>query len=245
MRREAFIAAFAAGIAGMGAACTNGGEPLIILQNQVPGENCVISAADTSQTFLPRGIIDTQSSVGYVFNPLVQNNAIAVENQDNLRIVNVQGAEMMLTIQNGVLDENELLGAQAANLISFSKRFAGSIQPDGGTTAFSFTLIDKALLDLLASKLTSDTQRIEVQAEVTVFGSMGGGTVESIPFVYPVDVCNGCMQVSVGACADLSESFVPQTGGECNPLQDVVTECCTAADNSLTCPAVAPDSPGN
>lgn len=238
MCSKAFIAA---AVAGLVTACSAGGEPLIILQNQLPQDQCVLDASESGE-FLFRGIIDTRSASGYIFNPLVQNNALNVEDQDNLRIANVEGAEIRITT-DGVLSSTELSAADSANLLHFTRRFSGSVRPEGGTTVFSFTAIDKALLDLIGPKLGDPDQRSEIQVEVTIFGKMGGGGVESIPFTFPVDVCNGCMQVSVGACADLADGFEPLEGGVCNPLQDVITQCCDAADNSLTCPAVKPTEP--
>jgi hypothetical protein len=236
MRRQPFTTATLAVLLIGAIGCTNADEPLIILQNQVPNAGCEIPSS-RGTTFLPSGVIDTESAVGYIFNPVVQNNAVDTDNP-NLRTVLVEGAEIDLKFQSGAVDTSEADAYAAAGLTNFTKRFSGSIVPDGGTTSFSFEIIPKALLEALADKLGDPSQRLQVTAEVKIFGSMGGGGVESIPFVYPVDVCKGCMEVNVGECVDLNESFTPLEGGECNPLQDVITECCTASDGSEVCPAV-------
>lgn len=215
-----------------GAGCTDADQPVIILQNQVPDEGCVIPIG-TGSGFRPRGIIDTQSGAGYLFTPLAQNNALSIDGNPNARLATIQGAEVALTLQDPAV-------AVAEGDLSFTKRFSGTIQPDGGLTSFSFTIIDKRVLDAIAGAIESPDQRFEVLAEIKVFGTMGGGDLESVPFTYAVDVCEGCMRVDVGPCADLTEEFVPLTGGECNPLQDVITQCCTELDDSLTCPAAPP-----
>lgn len=236
MRPTNLLLAFALSSMGLGTACTDAGEPLIILQNQVPEEGCVVPVTETNG-FRPRGIIDVQSASGYLFTPLVQNNAVTLEANPNTRIASVQGATVKLTLQEG--SGVDVASPTVAPLIDFTKRFSGSIQPDGGLSSFSFTIIDKNLLDAMAGSLGTPDQRLEVEADIRVFARMGGGEVESLPFVYVVDVCNGCMLVDVGPCANLPDGFTPLQGGVCNPLQDVFTECCTEIDDTLTCPAVS------
>lgn len=242
MRRKALLSSIALSMAALGSGCTDAGEPIFILQNQVPDEGCVIST-NQNQSFLPRGIIDTQSGGGYLFNPLTQNNAVNLDSNDGARIANIFGADVQLVVQSGVYTDLETQANDESGLTRFSKRFSGTILPDGGLASFSFTIIDPAMLASLGAKLGSPDQRIEVVAEVQLFGEMAGGTIKSNTFFFPIDVCNGCMKVSVGDCAALPDGFVPLTGGECNPLQDVATECCTAADQSLVCPAAAPTTP--
>ena len=234
MRRDTFGIALAGALVVLGGACTDGGDPLIILQNQVPGDGCTISASQ-SDTFISRGLIDTQADTGYLFNPIVQNNAVdPTTSTAPPRIATIQGAEVSLTPQAGFnlsVDDS---------LLHFTRKFGGTIQPSGGVTAFSFVILDKALLDAIGQSLAVGDDPVEVDAKITVFGNLNGTGVESQPFSYPVLVCNGCMQRTVGTCATLAADFVASTGGQCNTLQDVYTDCCTAADGSLTCPAVPP-----
>ncbi|HUH05778.1 MAG TPA: hypothetical protein VML75_27495 [Kofleriaceae bacterium] len=219
-----------------GAGCTDADQPVIILQNQVPDDGCIVPVGAGSD-FRPRGIIDTQSGAGYLFTPLAQNNAAALDGNPTARLAIIEGAEVALTLQDSAV-------SVAEGDTNFTKRFSGSIQPNGGLTSFAFTIIDKRVLDAIAGVIETPDQRFEVLAEVRLFGTMGGGDLESIPFTYAVDVCTGCMRVNVGPCADLADDFVPLTGGKCNPLQDVFTQCCTELDESLTCPAAKPSPEG-
>lgn len=235
MRPTNMFFAVAASAVLLGSACTDADNPLIILHNQVPDEGCIVPVNETGG-FFSRGLIDTQAASGYIFTPLVQNNALPIDGNPNARIASVQGATVKISLQEGT--GIDLTSDAVAPLVNFTKRFSGTIQPDGGLGTFAFTIIDKALLTVLEGALGSPDQRLEVQAEVRIFGQMGGGDVDAVPFLYVVEVCNGCMQVDVGACSDLATDFVAKSGGECNVLQDVVLECCTELDNSLTCPAV-------
>ena len=72
-----------------------------------------------------------------------------------------------------------------------------------------------------------------------MFGTKGGGSVESNVFRYPVQVCLGCMVELLGPCDGLDASFVGLDGGECNPLQDERLQCCDGATGQV-CPAQPP-----
>ncbi len=212
-------------------ACTDAGSPILIMQNQVPGDGCVVSAALTDN-YNPRGRIDTNAGAGYLFTPLVQNIATVEDDNAHLRIAFIEGADIDVSIQAGVPDPD-------ASLTKFSKRFSGVIQPEGGLTTFAFTVVELDLLDQLAASLTDSSQIIELMVDVKIYGEFGGGSVSSPVFSYPIDVCNGCMKRDVGACADLSPSFTALEGGACVTLQDIPIDCCTTADSQELCPAAS------
>jgi hypothetical protein len=237
MRRMTLTSALLATLA---VGCVDDDLSLVILQNQVPGANCTIEANPTTE-FRARGIIDARADFGYLFTPVVRNYAVTGGSvTEAQRLIQVQGADVELQIQPGVFTEEELaaLVADQPLLTRFSARFSGVVEPDGGTTAFQFTLLSKALLDALATKLADDGSNLAaVQATVTIFGTMAGSDIKSDPFTYWVDVCDGCMQVDVGSCVDLPANFEASSGGECNELQDVPLECCTSSTSALVCPA--------
>lgn len=230
MSRTALLASVIA-LSGLGlssTACTDSDGAIFILQNQVPEAGCVIPS-DITSPFLPRGRIDVQSSTGYLFNPLVQNNATVVETAN--RIALVEGAEVDITLPSAT----ELEGIDSS-LTSFTSRFSGAIQPGGGLTSFSFEIMSKDLLDAIKPG-TTDNRIVAVQASVKIFGEMGGGTVETNSYSYTIDVCDGCMTQNLGACTALADTFVATEGGLCNPSQDIVLQCCTKSDMTVQCPA--------
>jgi hypothetical protein len=212
-----------------GAACTNADGAIVILQNQVADDQCVVPSS--LATFLPRGIIDTDSTGGYVFNPLVQNNAVS--NETKRRVALIQGAEIRLTLQEGLLEPSD----QLTSLTDFTTRFSGQVQADGGFTSFSFTAIPQELLGLIATRLEVGVLT-EIKIEATIFGEIEGGSIESNKFDFWVDVCRGCMKVDLGACTDVAASLEPLEGGVCNLLQDTKLECCTDSTSTEVCPAV-------
>jgi hypothetical protein len=226
MRRTTLVTAFLSSLVALAGACTDGGESLIILQNQAPGTGCQISASAGSD-FISRGEIEVASPVGYLFTPLVRS--LVNETQSSQRLVVVQGADVDITLPDGVTVDPALL--------SFSQRFSGTITA-GGDTSFAFEIVPRPLLEALAGTVSPD-RTVQLIARVSVFGTLDGGDVKSVPFDYPVDVCEGCLVVNNGSCSALSGEFVPRTGNDCNPFQDQVVDCCDDG-TGLICPAVVP-----
>ena len=223
--------------AAIGSACTDGGTSLVILQNQVPGAGCSIGT-DTS-TFNPIGRIDTDARDGYLFTPVVQSLVAETASETGSpRIVFIEGADVKLSFQAGLLSEAEEAGLEESGLSEFSLPFSGAVMP-GGLASFAFVVVPKKLLDTLAGKVSAEPAHIT--AEVTMFGELDGGSVESQSFNYPIQVCSGCMRIDNGPCADLPDSFEPLTGGACQQLQDVPVDCCTDTEGALVCPAVKTD----
>jgi hypothetical protein len=213
---------------------TEGGRPLVVLENLQPAEGCTFSTS--GDTFITIGRIDTQATSGYQFTPLVRNTAVSVADDPGARLALVQGADVELSVPQDFFGDAGPPDGFADDA-SFTKLFSGAIEPDGGETYFSFIVMDKQFMDDYLAPGLSAGQMVEVTARVTIFGQMGGGDTSSVPFNYPIEVCNGCMTQDLGACVDLDPGFVGSAGGECNTLQDVVLECC---DDGAVCPATPP-----
>jgi len=213
--------------------CVDAGETLRILRNQEPSGACEVSDS-AGDAFLSSGIIDVQASAGYLFTPLVENRAVA--SGVNERLVFVDAAIVDLKFANGFYSDAEVSALDAAGLAKFRQPFSGSI-PAGGVSSFAFEVIPKDMLDDMASKL-AEGEITRVIADVEIRGTLDGADVASPTFTYPIEVCNGCLTQVIGTCDALPAGDV-QIGGACQELQDGVLECCTGADGSLVCPAVA------
>jgi hypothetical protein len=210
--------------------CTDAGGSLIIVQNQIPGEGCIIPPAPAE--FRGRGIIDVQATAGYLFTPVVKS--LLVANPQSARVVAIQGADVDVTFASSLFSDDEEAALRDDRLTRFSQAVSGSVDPNG-TASFGFLVLSTGLLDRIGDKL-ADGELTQVTVEVVMFGEMDGSDVESNPFSYPIDVCDGCMKIDNGDCANLSSEFEPQPGGECNLLQDVPVDCCTAG-GAERCPA--------
>jgi hypothetical protein len=138
--------------------------------------------------------------------------------------------------------EAERTALAMSAVTKFRSLFSAPLAPNGGLSTATFDLIPTAAVREIQRKAGTVPAGARLHAQVvataTIYGQLGGGEVESLPFVYPVTVCNDCV-VNVGkACAETPASFMPRPGNPCNPFQDGVVDCCTDAAGALVCPAV-------
>ena len=236
MMRLCAIALVAAAVS---ACADEGGEVLLVLRNQAPGENCLISASE-SDPFTPAGILDTAAALagrGYLLTPLVKNISTTATATEAQRTIIAHGANVDLRFADQQKFGDDINGFEQAGLTRFQVPFSGAVSPNGGTASFSFEVIPAQLIAAIQPKLAA-FERTVILADVVIFGDMSGGRVESQTFTYPVDVCNGCLVNTIGDCAMVPQSFEPRPGGACNPFQDAVVDCCTSGGgNILVCPA--------
>jgi hypothetical protein len=217
----------------LAAGCTtDAGESMIIVQNQVPTDGCVVPSGD-SANFLGRGRIDAQATEGYIFTPLVESLVAADASKQSARIVAVRGADVDIEFPDGFLSASDEAGLRDDRLTRFSTAFSGSIRT-GGKTSFAFVILPQGLLTRVGGLLGTG-EEVEATAKISVFGDLDGEDVESVPFVYPIAVCQGCMKVDNGDCESLGDSFEPSQGGVCNQLQDKQVDCCTTGGAEV-CP---------
>ncbi len=222
---------------------TDDGRSVRIVQNQVPEAEeeggCTVPLTET--VFNSQGKIDTNAEFGYIFTPLIENNAEESGSNPTQRVVRLEGAEIEITFRDPELfSEADLASESIQALTQFSRRFSGSIEPNGSKVAVIFDILPKALLDRIALALAGQADKTtDVDVSIEVFGNMSGRDVTSEAFSYPIQVCTGCLkrQTDPSACTDITENGAP--GGACQPFQDGgIVECCTKSDDSELCPAV-------
>jgi hypothetical protein len=233
LQRLAWIAA-CAGVLATG--CTEGGESFFIVQNQSPDVGCVVPATLTA-AFIPRGRIEVEAAGGYLFTPVVQSVVQQSPTGQAARVLFIEGADVTLSFEAGLFSEAELGPLRDGGLARFRQAFSGAIFP-GGLTSFAFEIIPRPMIDALAGKIGAGGSTV-VTAEVVMFGTLDGGSIEGQTFRYPVEVCDGCLRVDRGSCSALPAGFEPATGGNCQVLQDGALDCCTDDAGNLICPAIA------
>lgn len=226
---------------GAAACADNGDEVLLILNNVVPGEECVLSGEETG-LFISAGQIDTVGGAGYLLTPLVKNTATSETGTEAQRTVFIRGARIDLRFPDpDLFSAEELQQLADSGLTRFEVPLGASISPNGSTAPFAFEVIQPPLIVALGDELASSSDRILVLADVRMRGTMGGGTIESQTFTFPITVCEGCNVLDVGPCAMLPSTFTPVVGNPCNPFQDGQTQCCSVT-GGLVCPAVSTGS---
>ena len=216
-----------------GSACTDGGSPLVIRQNNAPGEESCIAAPSLTTISLTRGRIDTRGGAPFYLTPLVQNYASSDGGiYTAQRTILLEGARVEMSFVDGDLFTGAEQSALAADgLTRFESHFSAPVDPDEGLATLGFELIQSGLLEAIDGKLAAGESTL-ITTTTTIYGTMGGGDVESQAFPYTVEVCKGCLSVSAGACplpADTEISPGDSCGG------GLVT-CCDDG-GTLVCPA--------
>jgi len=70
-----------------------------------------------------------------------------------------------------------------------------------------------------------------------MYGELGGGEVDALPFVYPVEICNDCnANVLPAACTNNMPPPIMGGGSPCNPYQDGYIDCCIGDTGQVICP---------
>jgi hypothetical protein len=226
---------------GASACADNGDEVLLILNNVVPDEECVLSG-DEEGLFIAKGIIDTVGGAGYLLTPLVKNTATSETGTEAQRTAFIRGARIDLRFaEPSPFNEEELQQLADSGLTRFEVPLAATVSPNGSTAPFAFEVMQAPLIAALGDELGSPDDRILVIAEVRMRATFGGGTIESQVFPFPIEVCEGCNVFDVGPCAMLPGTFTPAVGNPCNPFQDGQTQCCSVT-GGLVCPAVSTGS---
>lgn len=230
LARAAALAAVA-----MAAACTDDGESMRIVQNQIPQAGCSIST-DASAEFRPSGVIQSNSPRGYVFTPVIQSLLVIPANRPDVqRVVAVRGADIDVTFPDGFFSADEEAELRDDVLTRFSSRFSGTLLAEG-TLSVGFVIVPVGLLERVDA-LLGPGESVEASVEIVAFGDSDGGEVESIPFTYPVTICSDCLTTDYGDCASLTDADLPDDiSNSCNAYQDVDVACCTR-DGEEVCPA--------
>ena len=203
-----------------------GDEGMYILNNTAPpSDSCLLTGA-TSQPFLAHGRIFSGSPIGYLFTPLIQSRQVLLEGETDMasRTIFLNGANVSLKVVSG---SASIPGPQ------FSSLFAASLPPSGSVNV-GFDIITPAQLAAIDPGLGANGS-VEILADISVFGKLGGKEIESPVFSYPVTVCANCVVANLGVCP-LPEAG--PLGNSCNAFQDGTVGCCTDAGGNLVCPAI-------
>lgn len=221
----------------------------VITGNQ-PSDTCV--ADPSSGVVMTRGRIDTTvpspnggaapNEFGYDLAAIAKSAIVAPnEEQIFVRTIFVQSADVSLEFVGAPLfNDAEVAALDAAGLMNFRQYVSASIAP-GGEQGLHIEIVPPGILDAVREKQVAGAEDVVVVATVELTGEIGGGSVSSVPFKYPVTICTGCQWESVGMCSALVEDS-PHVGGACGLVQDGFLACCTSGGGAQVCPAVKPET---
>jgi hypothetical protein len=212
-------------------ASNNSDNPMVVLQNSaIPSGqlSCSFGTLGVGSPLLPFGEISTLSTNPYILAPLIQSRITATAGEELQRTILIQGADVTLTVASPA---GITLNASDA---AFQSLFSGSLAPNMGTTNEIMNLIPATAIATIAASAGTTPFHAQVVANIKVFGTLAGDRVESLPFQYPVTVCNDCIINELGPCPIAGTVRV---GNPCNIFQDSPVDCCRETNGTLTCPA--------
>ncbi len=184
-----------AGIATTGAvvsACVHDDSSVFVSEMLAPqlvsaGTACVYTA-DPTQPHITSGVLDVALTTNYVGEFLLGNQVVArgdpTQPQTETSFVKITGAVVTITDSNGV------------QLASYTQPVSVTIPPSsGGTPGYSgasLPIVDPSTVAKLGLNAGSGTVPIVTFAKF--FGAtLGGDSVESDNFEFPIEVCYGCL----------------------------------------------------
>jgi len=199
--RSILSAALLIGVAGIFAGCAEDIPEIRIVANQPLSDQCLPSASQTNE-FIARGVLDLFITDQYVISPLVTNTMVPSESvifgggaggAGGLTGTRWEANTVTLTRAVAEFSGPENLGVPLPRSLNLT--ITGSADP-GATVALSLQVVTANVANLLRSSvlLASPGQSITILVKLKMFGeTTAGNEVDSNEFVYPIEVCNGCL----------------------------------------------------
>jgi len=239
-----------AGVAMAMPACAHDNSSLFVQDVLAPqlvstGQTCVFTS-DPTQTFLPSGTLDVGLRATYAPWFLLGNQMVSESNSQQL-----QTETSTITVQGAVVTISDSSGNQ---LNKFTDLAAATVYPATGTTPgyapIQVTTIDETTAKNAVNGLAAGAT-VRLVTNVQFFGfTLGGDSVTSDTFEFPVDLCVGCLvQFSpadenpadplpnckaASAMAGMAGATVVPS--PCYPGQDYVTDCSQCLGNAVCNP---------
>jgi hypothetical protein len=194
------------------------------------GTTCAWTA-DPTQPHITSGVLDVALAGEYVAEFLVGNQIVPAGNPNQ-----PQTETSFVSIEGAVVVVNDSSGNQ---LTSYTQPASIAIPPSSGTTPgyspISLRIIDQTTVEKLGVTYGSV---VPVVTFARFYGqTLGGESVESNNFEFPVEVCNGCLIAFTSAdisprfeapnCVgnSSSSSSTTATAVPCEPGQDFQIDC--------------------
>lgn len=172
-----------------------------------PGQTCVFTSSP-SQSSLSSGILDVGLRSEYDPTYLLANQMVSQSNSQQL-----QTETSIITVEGAVVRITDAAGNQ---LNTFTRLSSATIYPASGTTPgyapISVTTVDPVTAANATANLAAGaTVRLVTYAKF--FGqTLGGDSVESDDFEFPVDLCIGCLVTFSASDIDPTKPY-PNCGG--------------------------------
>lgn len=218
------------------AGCADNRETLFVRQVNAFDEDCTVTP-DPGALFHTGGTLDVAYRGSYVLTPIMENQMVARENRDSVRVesngIQIDGAIIRLYETS----DPSLPPEETEPVLEFFSYASSYIEPES-VGASIFTAIppeytDRRYEDLcgfapgeFSGNYSPATDLVLVGA--TVQGTTNGGlAVESPEFYFPVDLCCGCL-IACTPEADNPDNDVP----DCASTDELSTNICVLGQDS-------------
>jgi hypothetical protein len=157
------------------------------------GMQCIFTA-DPTQPVISEGTLDVGLTLTYTAEVLVGNQLVprGDPNQPHTEtsFVTIEGAVIRIVDSNG------------NQLNTYTQPVAATIPPSSGTNPgyapMSITIVDSSTAKRLTPAIGAS---VPIVSFIRVFGhTLGGESVESNEFGFPIEVCTGCLVEFGGSC---------------------------------------------
>jgi len=209
--------------------CAPEGPSAFVTFNVKPNDSCEYSKDSTNSDPIPTGKYDIAGTlrgdkgnlttcsrpylVHLLVNSYLRSNSDATLGRAEPNILQLDRAEIRLMdlLKRTIKFEDSSL------INPFLVTTANSLPPAMGTTASTGLATVEAIPVAYAPYLLQDYVGQQILAEIQIFGTTTGGVdIDFKPFVYPIEICNGCMS----RCKTKVESAAAQAllipMGSCN-----------------------------
>lgn len=165
-------------------------------------DNC--QAADSDDVFLVSGIVDLALRDNYIINPVVRNNLADVTQQKGLQASDARLSTNGIVLKSAEIEYSPLDGISGNIPRTRVIPLSGTVSETTSLILANFPLIEAEVMEALRSSDTfflidEGTARpkrtsVTLLTSVRIKGeTLDGRSTESEPFLFPVEVCNGCM----------------------------------------------------
>lgn len=239
--RGAIVAVFGAVIAAMASpACVEYPQSIVVLKVVRPKPNeeggCTVDAGDNG---LVNGTLDVLVAQSYSASLAVRNELRSSKDLAKARSeagnVYLLGATVRLTLASGeALTSDPGLDGRAGN--EFRTEGSGFLEP-GALSSITVNLLDGAAVCQIARRVEERVNNLKVRpqdqsVQVIAFArvqaqTLGGLTIESQEFQFPINVCWGCL-ANVTLAGNVCSAPAAAAGDDkpiCNPGQDASITC--------------------
>lgn len=198
----------------------------------MPGPGCAVDDSE-SANHRSEGTLDVLwylgagQTTGYYMFPLMKNNMMSTTGSG-------EGEQNCMTVREAKV--NLKLGAlgDGVETTKYKVLTAVTICP-GETRAVQLQVIPPHIVESIASRVPENGME-HASVEIKMVAKRGRTTIESNTFVFPINICNGCLIKNLGDCNSPAIPNDPAMGNDCNPAQDNRLDCCTTGVDWI-CPA--------